>query len=188
MKRTFILAAIAVAAIVLVACNAETKGADQIKQDQQTVGTQQDIYTKGQPVPVFNYSQQRASLIEINAAIARGAATYSVFYSFGKPVFVCPSIGYPIPATTQLTNPQQVTRINTGSDHYVDGVIPQAEPVGTYTGDTAATYVLCVRSDGKAAPIYAEPDVIAFPFPVKIQDGVVVDAGGDASVKVEVKK
>lgn len=30
-------------------------------------------------------------------------------------------------------------------------------------------------------PVYSEPDVLAFPFPVKIVDGKVVDAGGASS-------
>lgn len=185
MKKIVFVALIALAVVALSGCNPESKGAAQLKIDQQAAGTQQEIYAKAQPIPIFDYSQQRASLIQINAAIAKGAATYTVFYSFGKPIFVCPSIGYPIPATTQLTNPTQLTRVNIGSGNSISGELSQAEPVGTYTGETAATYVLCIRSDGKAAPVYSEPDAIAFPFAVKIENGVVVDAGGAASVNIE---
>lgn len=184
MKR-FALVPLAIALVLLtVSCDNSKKAASVERQDTTLVGTQQEIYQKGQPLPIFNFSQQRQSLIEINTAIAKGASTYTVFYSFGKPVFVCPSIGYPIPATTQLTNPEQLVKQSDVNSNGGNVTLPQAEPIGTYTGSTAATYVICVRDDGKATAIYSEPDVMAFPFPVKIVDGAVVDAGGSTSFSI----
>ena len=159
-------------------CTEEAQAVE--RRDTIQVGEQQDIYQKGQPVPLFNYSQTRATLIEVYKAKTAGTGTYTVVFSFGKPVFVCPSIGFPIPATTQLTNPNMVRDRQ--------AVVAQAEPDGTFTGTTAATYVLCVRDDGTAAPIYAETDVMAFTYPVVIVDGMVVDAKGKSTVTVDTKK
>lgn len=169
---------------LLVAC-AGHPSSKQTQQENKVVNNQQEIYANGQPVPIFNYSQTRQTLIEIYKAKTGNVATWTVFYSFGKPIYVCPSIGYPIPATTQLTNPDQII-VNTDNGNIASGAIPQAEPDGTFTGTTNATYVACVRADGTISPVYAEPDVIAFPYPVKIDaaSGAVTDAGGQSSVSV----
>lgn len=189
MKRILVLAAI-LAALSITACTPETTAGTVQRKDAAIVGTQNQIYQESQPVPVFNYSQQRATLIEVYKAKTAGTATYSVVYSFGKPVFVCPSIGFPIPATTQLTASESPVRVqlNPNSSEASSFVLPQAEPDGTYTGTSAATYILCVRADGSVSPVYAEPDVMTFTYPVKIVDGAVVDAGGASTVKVDVKK
>lgn len=116
---------------------------------QQLAGFQQ-----AQPVPVFNYSQLRQNLIEIETAQAKGIATTTFFFNVGtpEPIKTCPSIGYPIPSTYQLSNPDQtVTR---GSDGV--GTIAQIEANGVYTADSSGTYVICVDANGKARANYWE--------------------------------
>lgn len=191
MNRKVILAMLAVVslmAVLMVACNT-TGNNKSIQADQKTVADQQAIYAKAQPVPVYDYSQTRASLISIYNFKTKAIATNSVFYAMDKPIFICPSYGFPIPADTQLTNPQQLTKVNPpGNDNGVSGAVPLAEPDGTYTSpNTNGTYVLCVR-DGKAVPVYWEGYVGAFMFPVKIENGIVVDAGGAASGSVDIKR
>lgn len=61
----------------------------------------------------------------------------------------CPSIGFPIPTTSNLSNPTQ--RVN---EH--DSVINQAEATGIYTGDSSGTYVICVDPNGKPYANYWE--------------------------------
>ena len=188
-RRTFVSAALGLCAFMVFgganSCDSTSSTAKAERNDTAVVDQQQTIYQNGQPIPLFNYSQQRATLIDVYKAKTAGTATYTVVYSFGRPVFTCPSIGFPIPATTQLTNPERIgyTGYNIGALAF-----PQAEPDGTYTGQTAVTYVLCVRSDGSVSPVYSEPDVMTFTYPVKIVDGQIVDAGGKSTVTVETKQ
>jgi hypothetical protein len=116
--------------------------------------------------------------------------TWTVIYSMGKAVFACPSKGYPIPYTTQLTNPNQILPY-AGSTASV--AIPQAEPNGLYTGTSTATWVLCIRTlpggGSEINPVYTESDALAFSYPVKISDdGTIQDAGGSSSVSISIKK
>jgi len=172
--------------IVLTAGSCDTP---QTQTEASQVDTQQQIYQKVQPVHQYDYSPERDALQQIYDARMADKNTWTVIYSQGKPIWVCPSLGYPIPYTTQLTNPSQET--SPGST--ANAVIPQAEPNGLYTGTTNATWIRCVRTlpggGSEIVPIYSEPDAIAFPYPVKIGDsGTVQDLGQDSSIQIKAKK
>lgn len=154
--------------------------------DRYTINRQQEIYDKTLPVPLFDYSQTRDSLIQIYRTKVSSVATYSVVTSMtGQVIFQCPSIGFPIPADTQLTNPLKPT----WSDTADSAVIEQAEPDGTFTSkNTDATYVLCVLTNGKVAPVYTEQKVLTFTFPVRLENGRLVDAGGDTTAPIDIKR
>ncbi len=100
---------------------------------------------KNQPLPQFNYSQMRKNLIEIETAQAQGVQTTSFFFNQGvqDPIFVCPSIGVPIPNTASLSNPLAVER-HGGSDG------GQMDPNGVYSPTSATgTFVICVGANGQ---------------------------------------
>lgn len=167
--------------IALAACDT----GDQAATESVQVNSQQNTYSKSQPLHQYDYSPERDELQQIYDARMKVVNTWTVIYSMGRPIFVCPSKGYPIPYTTQLTNPDQVQG--------TAAVVPQAEPNGLYTGTSAATWVLCIRTlpGGKTEidPVYSEPDAVAFPYPVSIDaNGNIKDAGGDSSVSINVKK
>lgn len=191
MKRLVVgIVLVSFLAFLSVGCTKSSKGSTQLQQDQAVVGQQQDIYSKAQTIPLFNYSQTRQSLIEINTALANGVTTWSVFTSYtGVPLYSCPSIGFPIPADTQLTNPEQLVRIKISDGNYIEGTLPQAEPNGTYTSqNTNATYVLCVRNNGSVAAVYSEPMVISFPYEVEVRNGQIIDKGGQSSFEITTNK
>jgi hypothetical protein len=174
-KRTIIL--LAGVALLFAGC-----AKDSLVQDQNQTDRQLQQYQSVQPVPFFNWSQDRAVLIQIYAAKNQARQTWSVFYSAaGTPQDMCPSVGYPIPSNTQLTNPDQWVGGSTGA------VVPQMEPNGLYSTTGAnGTYVMCLRPNGKATVVYSESWVTAYPFEVKIEDGRVVDLGGDSSIEIDV--
>jgi hypothetical protein len=95
---------------------------------------------------------------------AKAVATYSVAETMtGELRYKCNSIGYAIPADTQLTNPLQ-----TASDYRESSVIEQAEPNGLFSSkNTDGTWVLCVSADGVAYPYYSEHKIQTWPFPVE---------------------
>jgi hypothetical protein len=100
---------------------------------------------RNQPVPEFNQSQVRQNLIDIVTMQAEATATTSFFFLEGIGVIdSCPSIGFPIASTTQLTNPEQMN-----TSYQNPYTIPQIEPTGVYSPpDSSGTYVICVNNEG----------------------------------------
>ena len=125
-------------------------------------------------------------MIQIYNAKNEARQTWTVFYSAaGTPQSMCPSVGYPIPANTQLTSPDQAGYVSS----YGVGVVSQMEPNGLYSTTGAnGTYVLCVRPNGKNAAVYSESWVTAYPYEVKIEAGAVIDLGGDTTVPIDVSQ
>lgn len=147
--RRTVIAIVSVAAIggALTACtNSATYS------DSKSTNVQLEQYQRVQPIPFHEWSQYRQTLISVDDAQARGTATTSFFFNAGvaNPVKVCPSIGYAVPSTAQLTNPWQSNGNGVG--------IGMMEPTGVYTGESSGTYVVCVVN-GKAVPTYWEGNV-----------------------------
>src|SRR6476659_1781023 len=99
-------------------------------QDEAATDRQLAQYQKTQPIPFFDWSQYRATLIGVEDAQANGTATTSFFFLAGRqdPVKSCASIGYAVPSTAQVTSPDQ---INSSV-----GPTSQMEPTGVYNGDS----------------------------------------------------
>lgn len=123
---------------------------------------QLNIYLDSQPLPVFKTSQLRQNLIEIETAQSNVTVTTSFFFNMGiaDPITVCSSVGFPIPASYQLSNPQARMQ-----DH--DLTLPQLESNGVYTGDTTGTYVICVDAEGNGYAHYWEGFVATVSGPAK---------------------
>ena len=117
-----------------------------------------DQFLKAQPAQQFTWSQLRQNLIEIQAAQANTTATTSFMFNVGvaDPIDSCPSIGFAIPSTYQLTNPQQAIEVGVYGDPNPAVTIDQMENTGVYSGDSSATYVICVTEDGTGYPVYHE--------------------------------
>ena len=103
-----------------------------------------------QPIPQYNWSQYRETLIQIENAQANTVQTTSFFFNQGvaDPIQTCPSIGFGIASTTELTNPLQAVDNSGGNGGYAMTTIGQVDPTGVYSGNSTGTYVVCVNSDG----------------------------------------
>jgi hypothetical protein len=141
----------ALALLTLTACDKR----DSARREESSAAREQlGQFLESQPIPRFNYSQLRQNLIELETAQADTTATTSFMFLLagagetGPLVHSCPSIGFPIPATYQLTNPEQA--ISDGR------TVPQLESTGVYTGETTGTYVICIGDDGQAFAFYHE--------------------------------
>jgi hypothetical protein len=122
-KKTTVIVAAAIAGTLLL--TASSCGNSGIYADEEATERQLQQYQDVQPIPSF-------------------------FFNIGvqNPIKMCPSIGYPVATTTQLTSPTQYV----GSS---GAVVDQMEPTGVYTGDSSGTYVVCVVG-GVAVPTYWE--------------------------------
>lgn len=158
MKKIIAIASIAIIAVVgLAACQG---GANQA--DQRTSATILGKYQQSQPAPTFDWSQLRQTLIDIETAQAHATQTTSFFMNFAPdPVSSCPSIGFPVPTTDQITNPQQ--QVGQGGT----GAIAQIDPNGVFSGQSSGTYVLCVNPQGQTYGVYWEGNVLAVGGPAK---------------------
>jgi hypothetical protein len=96
----------------------------------------------------------------------------------GKRHLLCESIGYGLPYSVQLTNPEKYEQNGT--------TLPQAEPNGLYMPESAdATWVMCSDGKGGVAPVYIEPHIIVSPFSLGHADAAENSGFGD---KVTVQK
>ena len=186
-KKTTILLLVGTLAcgLLLTACDTGTTSTNYNSQDSATVGDQQSIYTQYQPVPIFDYSLDRDILIQLYGLKNQAKSTYSyITSSTGKLLFTCPSIGFPIAADTQLTN-SSVAEWNTAGSTGIAGVtVAQPEPNGIFPGSNGngGTYIIC-DVKGEKSPVYSEPLVLSFPFPVGVDPttGMLVPTGAAPS-------
>lgn len=180
--------AIAIAATALSGCSRSSDSAT--RNDQATTDSQLARYQANQPVPSFDWSQYRQTVIDVESAEVHGVATTTFFYNMGsqKPISSCPSLGFPVAVTAQLTNPTQISygaHPGGGSDAQV---IEQAEPNGVYTGGSDGTYVVCIAPGGAKYMQYWEGDVNTIGGPAHWDQGseqIVLD--GAPTVKVNTK-
>lgn len=174
-----ILGLIFVLSLLLVACMPSV--AD-VEQTQQQSGNMAIV--NNQPIPdLGGYSFERQIVIETYLARNNTIATYAYMISMdGKIIEICPSIGYPIPYSTQLTNPEKIEY-----NYSAPNVIPNAEPNSLYPpSDAAATLVQCVNPDGSVSPVYIEWYVLAFPY--QIASNVKLERIGEPSFKVDLSR
>jgi hypothetical protein len=168
----FLSGAGAVVAIILVTgasgCQESANTSERMKVDEQQLQ-----YVLNQPAPVFDWSLERHLLIQLYQSRNKAVHTYTYVRNAytGKVMSWCPSIGFPIPANTQLTNSMAA---------YSQGLaLPQAEPNGLYSSpSTKGTYVFCLSKEGKAVPRYFEADVEAYVTPMTEVNGMLVEADG----------
>ena len=189
MSKRFYLFSLPFVALVCMGNSSCDTNPDQTatKKEANIVAKQQDIYVNSQPPPVFDWSLERHLLTELYKARNNAVATYSYVRNqyTGKILSSCPSIGFPISAATQLTNP------SVAEWHYSQGVwsavLPQPEPNGLFTpAESRGTYVMCLNKDGKVTPRYYEEDVEAFVTPMKEVDGQLVEVeGAKASITID---
>src|SRR6266702_4483127 len=147
MNRTLIIAAAALAGLLAVGCQGQSQGQkiENKAQAQDTLSLETN-----QPVPHYNWSQYRQTVIDSETIAANGTQTTSFFFNLGvrDPIFSCPSIGVPVPNTASLTNPDQVvTQDSQGNGISGAATIGQMDPYGAYNPTASeGTFVICVTT------------------------------------------
>ena len=111
---------------------------------------------KSQPIPVFDFSQERQTLIDVETIRATGATSTTAFYLEGVGLIGwCPSIGAPVPSTYQLSNSVQYVDIPDDGERS-KYPIDQGEPTGVYVGESSGTWTICVDDNGRKFGKYWE--------------------------------
>ncbi len=161
--------------------------------DARAVNEQQELYQKTQPLPKFDYSLERDAATQLYQARNQKVTTWTVWRSdMGTIEGDCPSVGYPIPYDTSLTNPLKHMYRSSGG-----AVVEQAEPNGLFSSkNSVATWVRClytVNGEDVEAPVYVESKVTAFPFPLVVNYETgrvqpVADAEPSVTIKAKADK
>jgi hypothetical protein len=128
-------------------------------------------FNHSQPPFIVDASQARENLNAAELALATGANTWTAVMprggSFNAPIFECPSIGFPIPFASNITNPLKIASNERGAV-----TLGQIEPtLGIYTPATDdTTYGNCVMNDGTVKPFTSQSDLTTFGFDVVWDD------------------
>jgi len=162
-KLTYVLIAL-LSALMLAGCPVDLPTSDQVAHQQQEQMSAEGNQSVGMPA-ITNFAQKREFKMILELADQeKPTITYQKDMN-GRFHKICDSIGFPIPAATQYTNPQYIAY--KGSQVGVI-TLPQADPSGLYSPASAdATWVLCLDpTTKKIAPFYAEDRVEASLFPL----------------------
>ena len=164
MKPFIALASIAVLGVTLTGCIEVTPSSDEAQRVQQEQILKEGNAQTGMPA-IKNFRERKLlkQIIEMRDQDGLVTYTYTVPETTGRPVFLCNSIGYGLPAATQYTNPEKISYHNAAGYE----VLPQADPNGLFSPSSAeGTWVLCTdpNGSGKTRPVYVEPRIIVSPF------------------------
>lgn len=158
MKVKWSIAAVVVAtAIGVAACSINSTPSSTQREQAASAATLNQL-EQSQPTPQFKWSQYREILIDIETAQANSTQTTTFFFNMGvtAPISSCPSIGFPLASTTELTNPSQAVWNSGGTNGNAGVAIGQIDPNGVYSGDSTGSYILCVAPNGSTYVQYWE--------------------------------
>ena len=159
MKTIASVSLLAALGLTLTGCIEESSDTKQREQQERIL--QEGTAQTGMPA-IKNFRERKLlkQIIEMRDQDGLVTYTYTVPETTGRPVFLCNSIGYGLPAATQYTNPEKYVG-TTGA------TLPQADPNGLFSPSSAeGTWVMCTdpNGSGKTRPVYVEPRIIVSPF------------------------
>lgn len=167
MRARYLIGAVAMLALTGASensCDARSTS-DDIQLEQQERVLKEGTSQVGMPA-IINFRERKLlkEIFEMRDQASFVTYTYLWNEFNGKMVFLCQSIGYPIPYATQFTNPGKLAGSNYANHPLV--VMPQADPNGLFSPASAdGTWILCKnpKSD-EIKPVYVEPKVTTSPF------------------------
>jgi len=115
---------------------------------------------------ITNFTERKFFKMIMELRDQQDMTTYTYIVDMnGKRHFLCESIGYGIPFSTQFTNPEHVVHQRAGSlEGYYHGTMPQPDPNGLFMPtSSSATWVLAATETGPQ-PIYVESEILVSPF------------------------
>lgn len=155
-KIVFVLAAVLLFGSACSNSKEQRKSGANASEEQRRVGDGFQRLSNSQPIPTFDYSQERQTLIDVETARATGATSTTAFYLEGVGLISwCPSIGAPVASTAQLSASKQWVDLP-GDDTRERLEVDQGEPTGVYVGPSSGTWTLCLDDNGKKFASYFE--------------------------------
>lgn len=162
-------------AFVWLVCSADscdsppaTKTSDQEQSQQQEQILKQGTSAVGMPA-ITNFTERRLmkTILELRDQADLSTYTYVWPEMSTKPIFLCKSIGYGLPYSTQYTNPQKIEQTYAATNVGVAyAILPQADPNGLFSPSSSeGTWIMCKDPHSPdVKPVYVEPRVVVSPF------------------------
>jgi hypothetical protein len=158
LRKVFALTLIA-ASLMIGGCVETEPSVDQVDRQQQEQQLRQAQAQTGLP-NLVNYTEKKLAKLLVELRDEQ-VPTYTYISNQTGLYFVCNSIGYGIPYSTQVTNPEKVQSYSS----YWAVPVPQAEPNGLFMPASAdASWAICDDGKGGIAPIYVEAHLVVSPF------------------------
>ena len=161
MKKIWIMCAVVLITVLFYGCDDSSNRRLAVKQEALMSEAERQV---GMPA-ITRFTERRTMKMIMELRDREGLVNYAYLFSemSGKLTFIGKCIGYPLPYSTQYTNPQAVASFN----HSI--VLPQADPNALFMPASAeATFVMLIDpSTGKPHPVYFEPRVTVSPFPLQ---------------------
>lgn len=162
MKKVLALAVLA--AVMFSGCQVEESG-EELQARQQKEQTKIAAQSTGMPaITHFTEKKNLKMILEMRDNPKLRTHTYMRDMN-GKLHKLCDSFGYPIPYSTQYTNPQFVEY--EGANYST--VLAQADPNGLYSPSSAeGSYVMCLSPETQElTPVYVEERLITSTYELK---------------------
>lgn len=167
MKFTMIVAA-SIAALSLAGCGEYTPTSDQQASAEQAQVTSEAQQQVGLP-RVANFTEKKLATKIMEMRDNPNLLTYAYLQGMdGKLRCFGKGVGFGIPYSTQISNPQRVLRASEYPGTGPGGTIAQAEPNGLFmpAGADATWYMLIDPKTKQATPTYVEPHLTVSTFPL----------------------
>jgi len=164
-KKLWLLAGLVLVIELLASCEQDgSEGAEDRQSDTINTGVNRIVESvekvqKSSPLPVFDFSQEYQTLVDVLTIRAEGTNGTAVATNLdGSLKWWCPTLGAPIPSTYQVTPSQQYVDIDSdGTREKLPVDLP--EPTGVIVGDSSATWILCLDNAGTKFAKYDEANI-----------------------------
>lgn len=116
---------------------------------------------------ITNFTEKKLAITLMNLRDQQGVASYTYVTNATGLHFICDSVGFGLPYSTQITNPNKLESYSS----YWAAPMPQAEPNGLFMpGSAAASWAICAVPGGGVSPVYVEGDLLVSPFKLNPTD------------------
>jgi hypothetical protein len=163
MKKIIISSIGLVSGLLLAGCDMPKPDSDSEQSQQQEAILKEGTSQIGMP-SIVNFRERKLLKQILEMRDQEKFITYSYVFAenTGKFIYVGQSIGYPIPYSTQFTNPSKIAK------EWQSGfaILPQADPNGLFSPASAegTWLVLTDPATNKASVAYFEPKVVTLPY------------------------
>jgi hypothetical protein len=161
MKKILFIVMISMFGLTFETC--DKPSSDRVAREQQEKILKEGISQVGMPA-IKNFREKRMMKMILELRDQENIILYAYIAAenTGQLHFIGKCIGYPIPYSTQYTNPQKPLWNGNGI-----ATIAQADPNGLFSPASAeGTWLLMVSPKGDPKVVYIEPRIVVSPFPL----------------------
>lgn len=152
--------------LLITSCDAAAPSTDEVDRTRQETILKEGQRQAGLP-NITNFTEKKLAITLMNLRDQEGVASYTYVTNATGLHFLCNSIGFGLPYSTQITNPDKLVSYSS----YWAVPLPQAEPNALFMPQSAsASWAMCAVPGGGVSPVYAEGDLLVSPFKLNPTD------------------